>query len=63
VLVRSCKFIHTDIAGDEVVQMQLLETLRCLVNCPAAAYLSDHTQWNIIEFCCFTLSKTGKCSC
>jgi hypothetical protein len=58
-LAYSCKFIHTDIGGDELVQVQLIETLRCLLASPAAALLNDQTQWQIIEFCCLTISKTG----
>lgn len=55
----SCKFIHTDVAGDELVQVQLIETLRCLVGSSAAPLLNEQTQWQIIEFCCLTVAKTG----
>ena len=58
-LFYSCKFIHTDITGDELVQLQMVETLRSILTCSVSYYLSDQTQWSIVEFCCHTLAKTG----
>ena len=57
---RRCKFVHTDAAGDEVVQLFMVETLRCIVKSSSAKCLSDETQWKILQFCFAVLLKSGK---
>lgn len=50
----------TDVIGDEMVQLHMLETLRIIVNTANAEYLDDTTHWNILQFCCLNLAKSGK---
>lgn len=55
-----CRFVLTDVVGDEMVQLHMLETLRVIVNTANVEYVDDSTHWNILHFCCLNLAKTGE---
>lgn len=44
-----CKFVQTDAMGDEMVQLQIINTLRNIVRSSTSQFLSDETAWDIIS--------------
>jgi hypothetical protein len=57
--VTSCKFVQTDAAGDEMVRMCMVQTLRELVVNSCRMLLSDETVWKILQFCCSMMLSIG----
>ena len=47
--ITNCKFVQTDISGDELVQLQIIETLHCFLKDPIKQYLTSETAWMIVE--------------
>jgi hypothetical protein len=43
-----CKFVQTDVTGDELVQLQIIHTLSSIIKSPVSCYLTDATAWDII---------------
>ena len=54
----SCKFVQTDIIGDELVQLQLLKTLQCIVY-SIGDYIKQEITWDILYFFFTVLETTG----
>lgn len=44
-----CKYVQTDAAGDELVQLQIIHTLSNIIKSPVSDYLTDTTAWDIIN--------------
>jgi hypothetical protein len=44
-----CKYVQTDAAGDELVQLQIIHTLSNIIKSPVSGYLTDTTAWDIIN--------------
>lgn len=44
-----CKYVQTDAAGDELVQLQIIHTLSNIIKSPVSGYLTDATAWDIIN--------------
>eukprot|EP01038_Epipyxis_sp_PR26KG_P004477 gene4477-6328_t len=57
--VTKCKFVLTDVVGDELVQLQLVHTLLLIVTHKIRSYLTDDSAWSIIENCFTILFGTG----
>eukprot|EP00596_Hydrurales_sp_CCMP1899_P004941 CAMPEP_0119047238 /NCGR_PEP_ID=MMETSP1177-20130426/51980_1 /TAXON_ID=2985 /ORGANISM="Ochromonas sp, Strain CCMP1899" /LENGTH=1905 /DNA_ID=CAMNT_0007021581 /DNA_START=110 /DNA_END=5824 /DNA_ORIENTATION=- len=47
--VTRCKYVQTDAAGDELVQLQIIHTLSNIIKSPVSGYLTDTTAWDIIS--------------
>jgi hypothetical protein len=58
-VVSKCKFIETDTIGDEQVQLQIIQTLKCILLSPVRRYLTDSSSWTIVEFSFQLLLQTG----
>jgi hypothetical protein len=55
-----CKFVQTNVIGDELVQLQIVYTLQCLFTSPETRkYLTDETTWIIIESLYNTAMQAG----
>eukprot|EP01039_Chlorochromonas_danica_P002473 gene2473-2708_t len=52
--VISCKFIQTEVLGDQLVQLHLLQTLRCLLR-HSFDCLDGQLLWKIVVFCLSTM--------
>lgn len=57
--VTKCRFVHTDTAGDELVHLHIIETLRIVMVSSAAGSLADSAQWKIMQFCIAAALKSG----
>lgn len=57
--VTDCKIVQTDTAGDDFVQLQIVQTLHCIVKSRTRAYLTNEATWYIVEFCFTTLTSMG----
>lgn len=51
--------MHTDTAGDELVHLHIIETLRIVMISSPASSLSDASQWKILQFCLVAALKSG----
>lgn len=58
-VVSKCKFIETDAVGDEQVQLQIIQTLKCILLSHVRRYLTDSSTWTIVEFSFQLLLQTG----
>lgn len=59
--VIKCKFVQSDELGDEVLQLQIVQTLRCVINNPVRRFLTNATMWQFLEFGFNLLITTGWC--
>lgn len=57
-----CRFIQTDVASDELAQMRIIQTLRCMVkpSCNLRQYLPNDALWQIVEKLYVNLLSGGK---
>ena len=51
VLLLRCKFVQTDIVGDELVQLSIIHVLFCFVKCNSRHHLTETTVMDIAESC------------
>ena len=58
--VTHCKYVQTDAAGDELVQLLIVQVLQSVVKSPVRHYLTDETAWNIVESCHTIILQTGR---
>jgi len=57
--VTKCKYVQTDAVSDELLQLQIIETVYCIIRNNLNAYLNDATTWDIISFSYNTLIQSG----
>lgn len=57
--VSKCKFIQTDAVGDDLVQLQIVQTIDSVVLNPVRMYLTDETAWSIVETSFSLLIQSG----
>ena len=58
--VTNCKYVQTDAAGDELVQLLIVQVLQSVVKSPVRKYLTDETAWDIVESCHTIILQTGR---
>ena len=58
--VTHCKYVQTDAAGDELVQLLIVQVLQSVVKSPVRQYLTDETAWDIVESCHTIILQTGR---
>jgi len=57
--VTGCRFVQTDTAGDDLVHLQIVQTLHCIIKSSCSAYLTDEAMWQVVEFCFATLTNVA----
>lgn len=58
--VTHCKYVQTDAAGDELVQLLIVQVLQSVVKSPVRYFLTDETAWDIVESCHTIILQTGR---
>jgi hypothetical protein len=58
--VTHCKYVQTDAAGDELVQLLIVQVLQSVVKSPVRYYLTDETAWDIVESCHTIILQNGR---